>query len=353
MFRTRIVAALTTAVLVSLSACAGGGQVAKAKSGDYTDKLKIKVSFNPTVPESDLLALALKKTDIGATWGLDLNMIPFSTSAETVSAASSGSVDLFWSGDGPLGGAMSRGIKFRVIGEDSGWIQGIAVDENSPIRTIADLKGKRVGTHEGNTLTLYVQDMVRKAGLKLSDLKWLNVPITEQQAVWAAHKLDAVVSWSPTLYQFPGTRLIYEEAAGAGKPYPANVIAVRESLAKDNREALVRVLGAILTANWWVKEHLDTVSQWYIQETRTDPALLKKMLAGSSLFQAKSIEQLDVSVSPEHVKRMTRTAQLFGESQKVESTVDYADVTDNSFAKEARERLIKRQGELSDIKITK
>jgi ABC-type nitrate/sulfonate/bicarbonate transport system substrate-binding protein len=319
---------------------------------DYNSLQPIHFAWNPTAAPVNQFGAALMRTDIGRFWGLDLKGTPFASAAEMISAAASNAVDVYWSSDGPMGGALARGLKFTVIAEHGGWVQGVAVQKDSPIQSMADLKGKKVGVHEGTTTALYVRDLVAKAGVDVKDVNWINVPIGEQGGAFASKAVDAVMSWAPVLELLPNSRHIYHDAVGIGKAYPGTILAVRTDFAEKEREKAVRFLGALMHANLWAALNADTVNTWYLKEVKIDPAILKGMLDKEPLWNVKSVQDLDYRVAPGHVARMTETANAFARNARLTASVDYSKLVDNSLFEEAKKRALERIPQ-ANIKVVK
>jgi len=75
----------------------------------------------------------------------------------------------------------------------------ILVPQDSPIRGAADLKGKRVADQQGTTGTYSLIKYLETAGLRLSDVEYVNLSAADAEAAYSRGKVDAWISWQPQI----------------------------------------------------------------------------------------------------------------------------------------------------------
>jgi NitT/TauT family transport system substrate-binding protein len=88
-------------------------------------------------------------------------------------------------------------FQYVVAIDDSNGGDGIVAQKD--IKTIADLKGKRVGVSEGSVSDFYLNVLLTKAGLKESDLQTVNMTAADAGGAFVAKRVDAAVTWEPWL----------------------------------------------------------------------------------------------------------------------------------------------------------
>jgi NitT/TauT family transport system substrate-binding protein len=137
------------------------------------------------------------------------------------------------------------------------------------IKSVKDLKGKKIGVEVGFVDHLLLLNALEAAGMTESDVELVNVPTNETPQVLASGDVDAVVAWQPSsgqaLTQVPGSAAIYTSKDAPGLIY--DVLAVSPaSLAsrKADWEKVARV---------WYR----TVD--YINDPKTQPDALTIMSA--------------------------------------------------------------------------
>jgi sulfonate transport system substrate-binding protein len=129
---------------------------------------------------------------IGVKW------IEFTSGPPLLEAMSTGSVDLGAVGDTPpiFAQAANANIVY-VAGSPITNGQGILVPANSNIRTIADLKGKRVGFTKGTSAHNVVIATLEKAGLTYEDITPVYLTPPDAGPAFANGSIEAWAVWDP------------------------------------------------------------------------------------------------------------------------------------------------------------
>jgi hypothetical protein len=109
-----------------------------------------------------------------------------------------GSIDYGAVGDSPPIFAQSAGAAIvYAAGQPVTNGQGILVQSNSPIRSIADLKGKRVGFTKGSSAHNIVVQTLEKAGLNYADITPVYLTPPDAGPAFANGSIDAWSIWDP------------------------------------------------------------------------------------------------------------------------------------------------------------
>jgi taurine transport system substrate-binding protein len=97
--------------------------------------------------------------------------------------------------------AISQGMDVELfwILEDIASAEALVARNGSGVNTIADLKGKKVGTPFVSTSHFQLLYALQKAGLKPTDVQILNMRPPEIAAAWGRGDLDATFIWDPVL----------------------------------------------------------------------------------------------------------------------------------------------------------
>jgi sulfonate transport system substrate-binding protein len=128
-----------------------------------------------------------------------------------VEALNSGAIDLAGMSEIPPVFALASSVQsFVQIAVDHGDVnsQVILVPKDSPIRTLADLRGKRVGFVRATTAQYYLIRMLQSAGLGWADIKPVAMTVADGTAAFSQGALDA---WA--IYGYPIERAIATEGA--------------------------------------------------------------------------------------------------------------------------------------------
>ncbi|MDB5606945.1 MAG: transporter aliphatic-sulfonate-binding protein [Bradyrhizobium sp.] len=133
-----------------------------------------------------------------ASQGIAVKWIEFSSGPPMLEAMNVGSVDYGAVGDSPPIFAQSAGAAVvYAAGQPITNGQGILVQSNSPIRTIADLRGKRVGFTKGSSAHNIVVQTLEKAGLTYADITPVYLTPPDAGPAFANGSIDAWAIWDP------------------------------------------------------------------------------------------------------------------------------------------------------------
>lgn len=137
------------------------------------------------------------------------------------------------------------------------------------IKSVAQLKGKKIGVEIGFVGHLLLLDALEKSGLTESDVELVNVPTNETPQVLASGDVDAIVAWQPSsgqaLKQVPGSKAVYTSKDAPGLIY--DVLAVSPASLASRKSDWEKV------AKVWYKA-VD-----YIKDEKTQGDALKIMAA--------------------------------------------------------------------------
>src|SRR6185436_3008132 len=129
---------------------------------------------------------------------IGIKWIEFTSGPPLLEAMSTGNVDLGSVGDTPPIFAQAAGANILyVAGSSITNGQGILVPENSGIRTIADLKGKRVGFTKGSSAHNVVIATLEKAGLAWGDITPTYLTPPDAGPAFANGSIEAWAEWDP------------------------------------------------------------------------------------------------------------------------------------------------------------
>ncbi|PYI53990.1 sulfonate ABC transporter substrate-binding protein [Paenibacillus flagellatus] len=212
-YRRRSAALAGAALLLGalLTGCAGngGGKQAAgqppaaapaAGTGSATEKPKVvRIGYQKGNTLNILkvkgnLDEALKKQGIAVEWNV------FPSGGTVLEALTSGKIDYGNAADGSGVFAQAGGKPFVYVGNDlpNPEGMGIMVHRDSPIKTIADLKGKKVAVVKGGNHHYLTVLALERAGLKDNDVEYVFVKdASEGRAVFETKKVDALGSWDP------------------------------------------------------------------------------------------------------------------------------------------------------------
>lgn len=142
----------------------------------------------------------------------------------------------------------------------------VAARRGSGIRSVADLRGRRIGFHKGTATQLGVNRVLARAGLAEKDLKVINLDPAAQLAAFQAGDIDALIGPFALLrLQELGLADIVADTRNDPTVAAQTYILARSDFAQKHPQTTQRVLKALLRSAAWAADeaHRDAVlGQW-------------------------------------------------------------------------------------------
>lgn len=133
--------------------------------------------------------------------GISVQWLEFPGGPQLLEGLNAGVVDIGTVGETPPIFAQAGGVDFVYIGSEPPAPSGeaIVVAQNSPIRTVADLRGKRVALNKGSNVHYLLVKALQKANLKYGDIQPVYLAPADARAAFTSGSIDAWVIWDPYL----------------------------------------------------------------------------------------------------------------------------------------------------------
>jgi len=133
--------------------------------------------------------------------GIDVAWTEFPAGPQLLEALNVGSIDFGTVGEAPPIFAQAAGAKLVYVGNEppAPASEAILVPKNSPIKSVADLKGKKVALNKGSNVHYLLVKALEKAGLKYTDIEPVFLAPSDARAAFERGSVDAWVIWDPFL----------------------------------------------------------------------------------------------------------------------------------------------------------
>ena len=170
----------------------------QAPAADQPKEIRIgfqKAGIFPAVKQRQTLEKIFKAR------GIDVRWVEFQFGPPILEAINTGNVDFGYTGDAPpiFAQAARANLLYVAAVPSIGYNQGIVVPDTSPIKTLADLKGKKVGFAKGSSAHNTIIAALEKAGLTYADITPLYLGPADAVAAFAGGNIDAWSIWDPYL----------------------------------------------------------------------------------------------------------------------------------------------------------
>jgi taurine transport system substrate-binding protein len=237
-------------------------------SGQEANKPTIRIGYQ-SFPSGDLIVKNNKWLE-EALPDYNIKWTKFDSGADVNTAFIAKELDFGALGSSPVARGLSAPLnipyKVAFVLDVAGDNEALVARNGSGVNTIADLKGKRVGTPFASTAHYSLLAALAQNNLSANDVRLVDLQPQAILAAWDRGDIDAAYTWLPTL----------DDLRKTGK----DLITSRQ-LAKDGKPTLD--LGAV--ADEFAAAHPEVVDIWRQQEARAlttikdDPNAAAKAIA--------------------------------------------------------------------------
>ncbi len=133
--------------------------------------------------------------------GVKVTWTEFNAGPVQLEALNVGSIDFGDVGEAPPIFAQAAGAPLVYAGATvpRPALEAVIVPRDSPIRNVADLKGKRVAYNKGSNVQYFLVKLLQKNGLKYSDVQSVFLAPADARAAFERGAVDAWIIWDPFL----------------------------------------------------------------------------------------------------------------------------------------------------------
>lgn len=243
------------------------------------------------VKEQKLLEKALPKTEIKWVFSQGSN--------RSLEYLNSGSVD--FASTAGLAAVLSRAngspIKTVYIQSQPEWT-ALVVAKNSQIKSLKDLKGKKIAATKGTDPFLFTLQALDTVGLNKRDVQLVHLQHPDGKTALERGQVDAWAGLDPLMASAQvqsGAKLLYRNIGFNSY----SVLSVKESFTQQSPEAIEAVIKAYEQARKWAKANPEKLAELLARESKLPLNVAKLQLSRTNFDQnipsAKQIAELQKS----------------------------------------------------------
>jgi taurine transport system substrate-binding protein len=198
--------------------------------------------------------VAQEAKEVEKATGYKINWKQFGGGGEVIKAMASGAVQIGEVGSAGIAAAVSRGEPLELfwILDDIGSAEALVVKKDSGIKTIADLKGKKIAMPFNSTTHFHTMVALEQAKVNPADVQILNMRPPEVRAAWQRGDIHATFIWDPVLAEAKrdGTVILTsgQISQQTGKATFDGYV-VNKDWAKANRDFMVKFVKVLAAAD--------------------------------------------------------------------------------------------------------
>ncbi|MDV5224644.1 sulfonate ABC transporter substrate-binding protein [Providencia rettgeri] len=215
-----------------------------------------------------------KKHDVNIRW------IEFPAGPQMLEGLNVGSIDLAATGDAPPIFAQAAQADFVYLGHSPAnpKSEAIIVPNDSSIKSINDLKGKRVALNKGSDVNYLLVAALQHAGLNYRDITPVYLPPSDARAAFEKGVVDAWVIWDPFLAEVETNLPVRQIVNGENLvPHYTFFLASRNFAEKSPKYAEV-IIEQLVKQSEWANTHLQETAEILSVSTGLDKAIWLKAL---------------------------------------------------------------------------
>ncbi|MEP7102471.1 MAG: sulfonate ABC transporter substrate-binding protein [Burkholderiales bacterium] len=302
----------------STAALAALGVPAFARAAD-SPLTQLRIGFQKSAVNLVILkqqgALEKKFPDAKVSW------IEFPAGPQLLEALAVGSLDFGLTGDSPPVFAQAAGKALVYVGAEppKPLSSAILVKADSPLRTLADLKGKKLAFQKGSSAHYVAVRATDKAGLQWADFSPIYLAPADARAAFEKGAIDAWSIWDP---YYAATELDLKPrtlSTGASLSNNNSFYLASRSFANQHPAAVKTLLAELTRADA------------YVQSNRKETAQLIADYSGLSLatvhlFLSRRPNAPTAPLTPAIVADQQRVADAFARLGLIPKPVKVADI---------------------------
>ncbi|MCK2054206.1 ABC transporter substrate-binding protein [Methylobacterium sp. 37f] len=194
-----------------------------------------------------------------------LDWSEFPAAAPLLEALNAGAIDAGGVGDAPFTFAAAAGVPVKAFLAFRNRQDGLAilVAKDSPVKTVADLRGKSIATNRGSIGHQVVLAALEEAGLPAGAVTLRFLPPADAKIALASGSIEAWATWEPytSTAELAGLARVVRDGNGIT---PGLSFAVASDTALTRKRALLADFGRRLVAarDWALKDPAPYAALW-------------------------------------------------------------------------------------------
>ncbi len=312
---------LILALALVLSSCGGASKQEKEINLGYL-----------RVPNDETVAKQQKYIDeYFKEQGVKVNYIIVDSGVEANKAFASGSLDFATMGNTNGVVSLATGLDTELIWihEVIGSSEALLIHKDSGIKSVEDLKGKKIATTFSSTSHYILLNLLKEFGID-KDVTILDMQTPDIVAAWQRGDIDAAYTWEPSKSKILalGGEVLIDSADMIEKGFvTANVGLVRKAFAKENPELVVGLLKQLAKAGDLYRNNTDEAINAAAKEIEISYDDAKFQMSGSiwlTLDELNSADYFGTTEKPGHfVDIMFDTAKFLKENNSISEVPTY------------------------------
>ncbi|MEW6643896.1 MAG: sulfonate ABC transporter substrate-binding protein [Pseudomonadota bacterium] len=240
--------------------------------------------------------------------GYSVTWTEFPSGPPLLEAINVGAIDFGNTGEAPPVFAQAAGVPLRYVAYEPPAPKGeaILVPKTSPLKSVTDLKGKRVALNKGSNVHFLLVKALEKAGVNYADITPVFLAPADARAAFERGSVDAWAIWDP--YQAAAEAALEARVLADGTDTVPNTqfyLSSQKFLESDPK-VLDALLDSLREVDAWAKSDIHAVAEQLSPSVGLPVAVLEVALKR----QGYGIKPIDTQVLAEQQKLADTFHQL-------------------------------------------
>lgn len=224
-------------------------------------------------------------------------------------------IDVGLMGDQPALMAWAKDVDIKAVANfPAGYKNaGLVVVDTNKIKSIKDLKGKKIAVAVGSLLQHLLHLYLKEAGLTEKDVQILNFVNADVFVALSSKQIDAAVLSEPYLMLSENKKIAYKIKDATGYKFFSNPLLVSGSLLRNHPDVVQQLVKIYYDVNIWIKDHPEESAAIVRKEFNIPTEVIIKIIKDGSK---------DISFTPISVEAYSQTIDYLKETKYINPFFD-------------------------------
>lgn len=234
--------------------------------------------------------------------GVRVKWVGFPAGPQLLEALNAGSIDFGHTGEAPPILAQAAGVPFVYVGYEPARprAEAILVPPGSPLKSVAELKGKRIALNKGSNVHYLLVRALERAGVRYDEFRPVFLPPADARAAFEGGSIDAWAAWDPYYAEAEARANARVLSDGDGLVANREFLLATRVFARDHPDLVAAILDGLRGQADWTRSHPDEVARLFGDEIGLEVATVRraidrKAFGVSPMDDAVVIEQQHVA----------------------------------------------------------
>ncbi|RHW36784.1 aliphatic sulfonate ABC transporter substrate-binding protein [Lysinibacillus yapensis] len=320
--RFRLFSALVLlGLLVVLAGCSSNAE--GNEGSQSTVRIGIQQSLSPLwiAKENGWFEEAFKELGVEVEW------VEFQSGPPQFEGIAAGKLDFTDVGNTPVIGGQAADVPFKEIAvtADGMLANAILVNGDSGIKTVEDLKGKKIAVAKGSSAFGFLYQVLKKYNIDPSEVEIIQLQPDEATPAFENGSVDAWSIWEPfiSIQTIRNDAEILINGKEMNLSSPSFAVA-RQGIIDEHPEFVSTFLEVYARAAEWRTDNKEEAIEFFSKARELEPEVVESVLNNTNYFVSPITDEFNAG--------QQKVADLLFELGAIEKSIDTSKAYDNEFA---------------------